>query len=529
MIELLERRARLAIAAVALLSAVPLLMPAIPPLTDLMGHLGRYRVQLDLAGDPLLQRYYSFDWAMIPNLGVDLLVGPFSAIFGLELGVKLIVISIAIATAAGLLLVGKTAQGRWPIAGLFALSLVYSYPFHFGFVNYCLAMALAFLFFAGWIHLGNAGRIAFRAALFVPLSLIIWLAHVSGWGALGVFAFAAEYERMRSGGIARLRAMFMGGLHCLPLTLPMLLMVGSRDGAEGRTFDFFNFDLKWEYLRMALSDQWQVFDYGSVVLLLALIASAALVRSLLRLNHTLGLGAMFLAIAFLILPRVLFGSAYADMRLAPYALAMGLLAIEPRQPDSRGLINAFLIAGLVFFTARLAATTASFIHHHKVISAELKAVDHIPAGSRVMALTGRTCYTQWQQERRTHLASMALARKRAYINDQFLMNGAQLIGVHYPAAGRFRKDPSQMAVGDRCFRPDWKRLADSVREFPREAFDYLWVINPPPSAEVDYSGLQEIWRWRTSRLFRIPAQPAATPRTAAEPAQPGAAPARTGG
>ena len=60
--------------ALVLLSCVPLLWPDVPPLTDLPGHMGRYRVQLDLATSPDLQQYFGFDWQVIGNLGVDLLV-----------------------------------------------------------------------------------------------------------------------------------------------------------------------------------------------------------------------------------------------------------------------------------------------------------------------------------------------------------------------------------------------------------------------------------------------------------------------
>jgi hypothetical protein len=37
------------IAALIVASAVPLLYPPIPPLVDLFGHMGRYRVELDLS------------------------------------------------------------------------------------------------------------------------------------------------------------------------------------------------------------------------------------------------------------------------------------------------------------------------------------------------------------------------------------------------------------------------------------------------------------------------------------------------
>ena len=63
------------LAAVVLLTAVPLLYPQIPPLVDLPGHMGRYRVELDLAHSPWLSRYYDYHWAAIGNLGVEWLSG----------------------------------------------------------------------------------------------------------------------------------------------------------------------------------------------------------------------------------------------------------------------------------------------------------------------------------------------------------------------------------------------------------------------------------------------------------------------
>ena len=56
------------LAAFVLASALPLLWPDVSPLLDLPGHMGRYRVQLELANSPTLQHYYGFDWALIGNL-----------------------------------------------------------------------------------------------------------------------------------------------------------------------------------------------------------------------------------------------------------------------------------------------------------------------------------------------------------------------------------------------------------------------------------------------------------------------------
>src|SRR5881394_2461374 len=80
------------LALVVLATMVPLLYPPIPPLVDLFGHMGRYRVELDAAHSPWLGQYYGYHWAAIGNLGVDLLVKLLAPLFGLELGVKLIVL-----------------------------------------------------------------------------------------------------------------------------------------------------------------------------------------------------------------------------------------------------------------------------------------------------------------------------------------------------------------------------------------------------------------------------------------------------
>ena len=163
--------ARWFLALVVLATMIPLLYPPIPPLVDLLGHMGRYRVELDLGHSPWLQRYYDYHWAAIGNLGVDLLVIPLGRLFGLEPAVKLIVLAIPPMTAAGFLWVAREVHGRVPPTAFFALPFIYGYPFLFGFVNFTLSMALAFLAFGLWLRLGRLERTRLRGWLFVPISL----------------------------------------------------------------------------------------------------------------------------------------------------------------------------------------------------------------------------------------------------------------------------------------------------------------------------------------------------------------------
>ncbi|RZM20609.1 MAG: hypothetical protein EOP67_53770, partial [Sphingomonas sp.] len=162
------------VVAVALASMIPLLWPEIPPLVDLPGHMGRYRVQLAIADNPWLNQWYNFRWQMIGNLGIDLLIVPLAPIFGLQLAVKLIVMAIPALTVTGLLWIAREVHGRIPATALFALPLAYSYPFQFGFVNFALGMALALNLFALWLRMGRLDRRQLRTIIFVPISCLLW-------------------------------------------------------------------------------------------------------------------------------------------------------------------------------------------------------------------------------------------------------------------------------------------------------------------------------------------------------------------
>ena len=125
---------------------------------------------------------------------------PLAKIFGLELAVKLIVMTIPAMTVTGLLWVAREVHDRLPPTAMFALPFAYGYPFLFGFVNFALSMALAFLAFGLWLRLGRLDRSRLRAAIFVPLSLRrLALPHL--WlGRARPAAFSAETVRQHDAG-----------------------------------------------------------------------------------------------------------------------------------------------------------------------------------------------------------------------------------------------------------------------------------------------------------------------------------------
>ena len=500
---------RVFVAAVALAATIPLLWPTIPPLVDLPGHLGRYRVQLAIDAHPELGRWYDFQWQLIGNLGIDLLVIPLAKLLGLEAAVKLIVVVIPALIVAGLLWIAREVHGRIPATALFALPLAYCYPFQFGFVNFALSMGLALNLFAWWLRLARQGRLRLRAAVFVPLSCALWVCHTFGWGVLGVLGFSAEMIRqhdLRKDGRSGhwLESWLRAGIGVLPLAPPLVLMAFWRSGAHvtGETFDWFNWRAKWSWATMVLRDRWQWLDLASAALLYGVLVMGALDRRLEYSRH-LVLSALFLFAVFLLLPRVVFGSAYADMRLAPFALAIAVVAVRPHPwLDSRSIAR-FAAVGFAFYGIRLAATTWSYALYADRYDRVLTALDHIPAGGRVVSFVGRHCWDEWAYSRLEHVPALLLERKLAYTNDQWSMAGAQLLTARYLPADGFAHDPSQIVTDRYCRGEWWRPMRMALANFPREAFDYVWMLQPPPYTAEQVRGLTPIWRNGRDVLFRV--------------------------
>jgi hypothetical protein len=491
------------VAAMILVAFLPLLYPPVPPLVDLLGHMGRYRVQLDLASSPDLQRYFDFDWHLIGNLGVDILMVPLAKLVGLELAIKLIAMAIPPLTVAGFLWVAREVHNRLPPTALFALPFALGHPFLFGFLNFTLAMALAFLAFGLWLRLARLGRTRLRAVLFVPISFVLFVTHTFGWGTLGLLAFSAEAVRQHDKGIGWWRAALKAALHAGVMAAPLLVMLAWRSTVQqGGTADWFNLTAKASWVMMALRDRWQWFDYASVAAVLVMIVEARR-RPELTFSRNLAFSALVLLVGFLVLPRIVFGSAYADMRLAPYMMAVAVLAIRFRGETVIPVARALAWLGLVFYMVRIAATTLSLALAADDQSAKLQALDHVPRGAAMVTLVGQDCGGLWALPRNSHLGAVAIVRRHAFSNDQWTIEGANLLSVRYRQAGHFRADPSQIVRPRGCASNEIWPVDQALAAIPRSAFDYVWLVDPPAHDPRLLDGMTPIWRGQGSLLYAV--------------------------
>ncbi|WP_156030045.1 hypothetical protein [Sphingomonas sp. URHD0057] len=448
---------------------------------------------------------------MIGNLGVDLLVIPAAAAFGLEAGSKLIVILIAPLTVLGIFWTAREVHGRVPPTTLFAVPFVYGLPFNYGFVNFSLSMALALLAFALWLRLERTSAARPRAALFVPISCLVWLAHAFGWGVLALMVWSSELVRLRDQGRTWLNAAGGASISSLPLGVPLLLMIAWRAGHAGAiTTGFFNLHWKVFYLIASLEDRWLLIDAVSVAAVIVLISAAIFDRQL-QLSRRLAIPASVLLIIFLLLPVRMFGSVYADARLAPFILILAVVAVRFRDRTPSRTQNRLALVACLFVGFRLIANTVSFAMADAEWGRQLRALDHIPEGARVLSLVGLSCDAVWPLPRHSQLGAFVIFRKNGFANEQWQIPGAQLIRVHDPEAEPFLIEPSEATYAESCVLrarelqngPKLRTADQALEQFPRHAFDFVWLVEPNGFTDRPRQGLKLLWADEDSRLYRV--------------------------
>jgi hypothetical protein len=499
-----------------LAAAAPLVWPRIPPFADVPGHMASYHVSVALSHSAALQRFFTFHWQLVGNLGVDLLVVPLAPLIGVEAATKLIVLAIPALTALALLLLARQAHGRLPATALAAVPLAYNSPFLWGFVNYSLAAALALLGLAWWQRWPSDERPLTRAAAFALVAATVWLCHAIGWLMLVSMCGSLELHRRvaaREGTGARpvVGALVGAAVACLGLALPFALMRLSQHADQGGMFGWFWLhQIFWAAVKL-LRDRWPVWDVAATAVLALLVAAALFRLARLRLAPALAWPAVALAALFVCLPMSIDGSLYVNTRIVPYALALGVVAVDTSALSVSRQAQ-LALASALFCAARLLGNTASFVLYDQSYTRELGALDHLPRGATVLTLVEMGC--DGAQPRLEHIAGMATVRRDAFVNVLWTIKGLQLLRDRMPQAAPFRDDPSEFVSSARCASHQPARAAFATA--PLNAFSHVWLIGVPADERPRNPRLAPVWAAASSVLYRV------TPAKSAAGQQPGA-------
>ena len=467
----------------ALFSCLPVLVARYPQMSDYPAHLARYHVMLDAGRSADLARYYGFVWQWTGNLGVDILIRPFAAIFGLEAGGRIIVALIAVLTGLGIIAVDVALRGRVTIASFLAFTFIWAPMLLIGLINFALGQAVALWAFAGWVRCD--GR-RWGWALFLPVGLVVWLCHLSAWGVLGVMVLGYEWQRRKS---------WRAALACWPLALPLIpLLLGHWLTGAGTSGDFSYGDNVWGFKRAiwlsAMRDSNFTLDLHSLQLVGLVLAVALLAR---RIDGRLGWGAGLMMVLSFAMPRHISGGDFADYRMITAGLLVGCLAVDWGKSGDAPVWALSLAP--VLYLVRLAVTTLAWQADSAQTGQLLTALDHLPRGCRVASAVVVPA-GDWRLDHFEHIGAYAVVRRDCLTNANFAVPHVHMLSLRQP----FAVDPSQrLILGD-------DRPVDLAHFAPAADADYLWYVGArePDSLPV---GAVVVWRDGHSLLARL-AKPA---------------------
>ena len=104
--------------------------------------------------------------------------------------------------------------------------------------------------------------------------------------------------------------------------------------------------------------------------------------------------------------------------------------------------------------------------------------------------------------RNGHLGAMVVVRREGFANDQWVIEGVNLLDLKYKKAGYYAADPSQLVRPNRCIDPLHREIDQSLATLPRYDFDYVWLIDVPPYHPEVAADMKVVWRGPGSVLYK---------------------------
>lgn len=469
-------------------SVIPFLVTRVPGFVDMPSHMARhYIMALQDSHDPLL-KYFSVSWKWIANLGVDIPTVLLTKWLGVDIATRVVAGAIAPLTIAGILALSKAAHGRITASAIVALPFAFHQAWMWGFLNYCLSAALALLV-AAWV-LSRPQRPLLEQFALALAALAVWTAHMAGWGILLVLAAGAELARLR-----KIRDVIPAIARNLPLFLPLVPLLAWRGQSTGPQVPLVYVD----FLRTKITVFASVFRGTEKPLDLVLLGVTVVIGFLAiawaskpRLERRLLAAGFLLVICTVLVPTTILNAWGTDLRLAPIAMMVLVIAIGPSDVPQRNKLICW--AGAALFFVRVTSIAHQWAIQGPTLERKLTLLDAVPIGGKLGVIyVPPKCGFSWKLEPSNKLASYAVLRRHAFVNTLFMVDNARLVNVRSQRLDQlFRK--SSPIVGPICphWRPDLTAINKNMKEFENLGFDAVWISGVEPSKLPNFIGFSVV-------------------------------------
>lgn len=475
-----------------LLSCLPFLTTATPPLLDYPNHLARIFILTHWAGDPFLREHYQPHWQPLPNLAFDGLGVALSAVLPIYLAGRAVLIAAVLLLASGVAALSAALHGGRPRPFcLLAFLFLFSEPFAWGFISLILGFGLALWGVAAWVRLRDR-PLPLVLAWSAPFALLLFFAHLFAFASYGLVIACIELARLRDAArpLRALGRSLLAGVGQFALPAAVFLLASPTPLDSNST----QFGILLDRLRaMPLAPVRNYDDWLDVLAALAtaVIVVAGLWTRRLRVAREMRLALIVLAVLCFLIPHRLSTSDNAEIRL-PVITVLLLAASGDWAARSRRELLAGGVALLALFGLRTATTVDAFAEGSRFIAEIKAALASVPEGTRIASMAVTNPENHRMSPAWEHAICYEVIEKSAFVPSLFASPEQQpvLLG----ADDRGRPFPPSHYVS----RPGQALPASLF-----ERLDYVVVVNPgalrtdlPPNLHLVATG-------RQFRVYRV--------------------------
>jgi hypothetical protein len=506
----LARWAWLACAALGLaVLLAPFLVVDTPAVLDYPNHLARFFI-LAHPADPVLSKIYAPHWALLPNVGMDLLGQALMRALPVHVAGRLLLAMSLMAPVAGAVLYARAAFGRWTWWSLGAAVVAYNGVFFLGFMNFLLGLGAALMGAAAWRVLRRRAGWTATALAGALIGICVYFCHLLGFAffALLISAQEAEEALTQRGEPRRLirNAAWAAARLALAMgpTLALYLITHHRT-QQGDVLVW-----RWRQKLLEWATPFLTYDWPLTLATAVIVLAVALaVRRRAERASGLALGLSALAGLFVLAPFAAAGGTFLEARFPIMAVFWLFAGLAPRVSRAEGVVIASLLAALALGRS---ADVAWNWHGRAGDLAELRSeLAAVPPGGKILLAEtefhdplgeGRGRVLQGFARVDDHLPALAVIERRAFWPLLFADPGQQTVVVRRPY------DRMAQALGT---PPGWRDLtadpAAADLDYPylaawRTRFDYVLVLGPPPSTAAP-QGLALLRAGDESSLYRV--------------------------
>ena len=359
---------------------IPFVMVDVPPVLDYPNHLAGFYI-LAHPTDPVISRFYAPRWALLPNVGADVLGALLLKVLPVHVAGRIVLATSLAAPIAGTVIYARAAFGRLTFWSLGSGLAAYNGLFFLGFMNFLIGLGLALAGAGVWTAARRRGPMQ-AAAAGAACSTLVYFCHLSALAFFAILIGAWETEGL-IGSRARQPRQWLTALAVVAVSLApaaLLYLASPLAGAPGAIAY-----RPWLEKLLQLDTPFLTYD-----LLVSLLTLAAVCLVIGYRGVTLARGAWLtfaaLAALYVVTPGWMKGGAFVDTRIPVMAGFLLFAALSPRLSPRAGSVTAAVLCALL--VVRTGQVAVVWFDHRRDLAQFRDVIGCVPPGAKVIATYG---------------------------------------------------------------------------------------------------------------------------------------------